>query len=191
MKLVWFMFALVCLPFLGSAQEVTKENNYGIDTTFWYPDGEKETRMRVVEEFKPGTKLPDFKFEDIDGKTVSLKAFKGKYVYIDVWATYCGPCLNELPRLHELEKAMAGKNIVFVSISKDPERKDWEKMVKEKKMKGVQWFIGKDKKFKEALGITLIPRFILVNRKGRIVEAYMSRPSNPATLKVLQALKGI
>ncbi len=191
MKLVWFMFALVCLPFWGSAQEVSKENNYGIDTTFWYPDGEKETRMRVVEEFKSGTKLPDFKFEDINGKTVSLKAFKGKYVYIDVWASYCGPCMDQLPHLHELEKAMAGKNIVFVSISKDPKRKDWENMVKEKKMKGAQWFIGKDKKFKEALGITLIPRFILVDRKGRIVEAYMSRPSNPATLKVLQALKRI
>lgn len=58
-------------------------------------------------------------FENIKGGTTSLKDLKGKYVYIDVWATWCGPCKAEIPHLKSLEEKYQGKNIVFVSISVD------------------------------------------------------------------------
>ena len=89
-------------------------------------------------ELKEGDQAPTFKYLDINGKEVSLSDLKGKYVYIDVWATWCGPCQYELPHLKELEKKMHGKKIVFVSISCDKDKAAWEKMVKEQGLGGVQ-----------------------------------------------------
>ena len=77
-------------------------------------------------ELKEGDQAPTFKYLDINGKEVSLSDLKGKYVYIDIWATWCGPCTGELPHLKELEKKMHGKKIVFVSISCDKDKAAWE-----------------------------------------------------------------
>lgn len=190
MRLIWLLCILVGLPFMGMAQGSGRDE-YGMKANMHYPEGEREVRIKTTKEFKPGTPFPDFKFEDIEGKTVKLKAFKGKYVLIDFWATYCGPCLNELPYLQKLEETMKGKNIVFVSISRDRDRKAWENMLKKDKLGGLQWFSGKDEKIKMAIGLTTIPRFILLDRKGRVIKIYMNRPSEPETLEILQALKGI
>ena len=190
MKLTWLLLLLLCLPFTGIAQK-EKRDKYGMLANRYYPEGEREVRAKIIKDFKPGTPFPDFEFQDINGKAVTLKSFKGKYVFIDFWATYCGPCLEELPYLRKLEKAMKGKNIVFVGISRDRDRKAWENMVKKDKLGGAQWFSGKDEKIKAAIGLTTIPRFILLDRKGRVVKIYMSRPSEPGTLKKIQALKGI
>ena len=88
---------------------------------------------------------PSPKFEnyiDIKGGKKSLDSFKGKYVYIDVWATWCGPCIREIPSLQVLEKEYHNKNIEFISISTDESRrsggsweaaeKKWRDFVKEK-----------------------------------------------------------
>ena len=132
-------------------------------------------------ELKEGDQAPTFKYLDL----------KGKYVYIDVWATWCGPCQYELPHLKELEKKMHGKKIVFVSISCDKDKAAWEKMVKEQGLGGVQLHNGGDREFMTAFGIRGIPRFILLDKEGKIVNPNMTRPSNPETEKTLKALKGI
>lgn len=142
-------------------------------------------------ELKEGDQAPTFKYLDINGKEVSLSDLKGKYVYIDIWATWCGPCTGELPHLKELEKKMHGKKIVFVSISCDKDKAAWEKMVKEKGLEGVQLHNGGDRAFMDAFGIRGIPRFILLDKEGKIVNPNMTRPSNPETEKTLKALKGI
>ena len=142
-------------------------------------------------ELKEGDQAPTFKYLDINGKEVSLSDLEGKYVYIDVWATGCGPCHYERPHLKELEKKMHGKKIVFVSISCDKDKAAWEKMVKEQGLGGVQLHNGGDREFMTAFGIRGIPRFILLDKKGKIVNPNMTRPSNPETEKTLKALKGI
>ena len=134
-------------------------------------------------ELKEGDQAPTFKYLDINGKEVSLSDLKGKYVYIDVW--------YELPHLKELEKKMHGKKIVFVSISCDKDKAAWEKMVKEQGLGGVQLHNGGDREFMTAFGIRGIPRFILLDKEGKIVNPNMTRPSNPETEKTLKALKGI
>ena len=67
----------------------------------------------------PGQPAPDFSFPDMDGNMVSLEDLRGKYVYIDIWATYCSPCRAEIPYLQKLEEKLKDKNIYFVSISVD------------------------------------------------------------------------
>ena len=131
-----------------------------------------------------GVDSPIFEnYENYDGSTVSLSDFKGKYVYIDVWATWCTPCKAQIPFLEKTEKKFHGKNIAFVSISVD-KAKDydkWKDMVKAKNMSGIQLIAPGNFKsdFVKKYGITSIPRFILIDPKGKIVDFDAIRPSNP------------
>nr|MBP6584667.1 TlpA family protein disulfide reductase [Flavobacterium sp.] len=139
-----------------------------------------------------GKPSPTFTYENHKGGTSTLADFKGKYVYIDVWATWCGPCLAEIPHLKKVEAAYHGKNIVFLSISIDAKKdyEKWKNMVNQKQLGGVQLIADNDwnSKFVTDYGIQGIPRFILIDPNGNVVEADASRPSSPDLLKKLDAL---
>lgn len=151
----------------------------------------QEAKTAVVE-VKDGEACPDFAFNDINGKEVTLKSLKGKYVLIDVWATWCSPCRGEIPYLKKLEEKMHGKKIVFVSLSVDKDKAAWEKMVADQKLGGVQLHFGGDRSLMEAFKITGIPRFILLDKKGNIVRSKMIRPSQEKEIyEFLSNLKGI
>lgn len=130
-----------------------------------------------------GSKAHGFKYLDINGKEVSLDDFKGRYVYIDIWATWCAPCREEYPHLQMLEKAFQGTNISFVSISTDQDEAKWKQTVKDEKMGGIQLHTGGDEDFLNAFRVKGIPRFILINPEGRIENANMTRPSDPMTIE--------
>ncbi|MEP5338128.1 MAG: TlpA disulfide reductase family protein [Algibacter sp.] len=126
------------------------------------------------------------------GGTTSLSDFKGKYVYIDVWATWCGPCLKEVPALKEVEKQYHGKNIEFVSISIDVEKAHgkWRKMVTNKELAGVQLLADKNwqSEFIKGYQINGIPRFILIDPNGNIVSPNAPRPSSAELMTLLNQL---
>src|SRR5690606_20871644 len=140
------------------------------------------TAFAKVEKLLPGKPSPKFNYPDINGNDVSLDDLKGNLVYIDVWATWCGPCIREIPSLKQLEKDYHGKNIKFVSMSIDPQEDfdKWQKMVKEKNLQGIQVFADNDWKsrFVQEYGIKGIPRFILVDQNGNILNADAPRPSD-------------
>ncbi len=142
--------------------------------------------------FAPGKPSPKFSYPDINGKTVSLDDLKGKYVYVDVWATWCAPCKREIPYLKKLNDEYKGKDIVFVSMSIDKaeDKAKWVEMVKKEGLKGVQIFADNNwnSDFVRAYGITGIPRFILIDKEGKIVDADAPRPSNPKLKEVFNKL---
>ena len=129
------------------------------------------------------TPAPSFDYINYAGGKSTLEDFKGKYVYIDVWATWCGPCRAEIPFLKAKEEKYHDKNIVFLSSSIDTQKdfEKWKKFVGEKELKGVQLFADNDWKseFVKAYNIDGIPRFILVDPKGMTVNANAPRPSAP------------
>ena len=197
MKLGSFV-CLLCFPLLASAQEVKEK----IDTTQprkamlkmvldAMENQSREAGDKVKKGLPTGKTAPDFEYPNQRGKVYSLKDFRGKYVYIDVWATWCDPCCQELPFLKKLEKKLAKKNIVFVSLSCDKDIEVWKKMVKKDKLKGIQLCMGKDTTFWQDYLVSLIPRFILLDKEGKFVNSLMTRPSDPATEKTLLALPGI
>lgn len=138
-----------------------------------------------------GKPSPEFNdYENYDGTKTSLKDLKGKVVYIDVWATWCGPCRAEIPFLQTLEKDFHGKNIAFVSISVDKAKKHdaWKKMIADKKMSGIQLFAGDDDNFVKEYKVNSIPRFILIGADGNVINPDASRPSEPNTKEILAKL---
>lgn len=132
-----------------------------------------------------GCPSPDFQMTDINGKEYTLADFKGKVVYIDVWATWCAPCQGELPHLQELQQMFQGTNIRFISMSIDKDKAAWEKQVKEEKLGGVQLYAGPESKFCEEYKIKGIPHFILIDKEGKIIEANMTRPSEERTIEMI------
>ncbi|MCK0130819.1 TlpA family protein disulfide reductase [Flavobacteriaceae bacterium F08102] len=151
-------------------------------------------KYKALNKLSKGQPSPEFNnYVNHAGGTTSLSDFKGKYVYIDVWATWCAPCLAEVPSLKKIEKQYHGKNIAFVSISIDTEnaRDSWRKMVTEKELSGIQLIADKDWKsdFINAYEISGIPRFILIDPQGNIVSANAPRPSNSELIKLFDKLK--
>ncbi len=138
------------------------------------------------------TMSPSFDYENHKGGKTKLEDFKGKYVYIDVWATWCGPCRAEIPFLKKTEEMYHDKNIVFVSISVDVDKDNekWKNFVSEKQLGGVQLFADKNwnSDFMTSYGVTSIPRFILIDPNGKVVKGNASRPSSPQLKEELDKL---
>ncbi|EAR12528.1 putative lipoprotein/thioderoxin [Polaribacter irgensii 23-P] len=146
-----------------------------------------------------GTPSPEFKmYTNFKGPKKSLSSFAGKYVYIDIWATWCGPCIQQIPFIASLEKEYHSKNIEFVSISTDESRRNggsweaaenkWRSFVKSEELTGTQLWAGEDISFQQAYQINSIPRFILVDPKGNIVDANAPRPSDPKLKELFTSL---
>ena len=139
-----------------------------------------------------GDASPSFSYESVDGAVVSLGDLKGKYVYIDIWATWCAPCIKQVPYLKELEKRYHDKNIAFVSISVDKEevKANWKKIIAKKQLGGIQLFADKsfDSEFMSAYAVNSIPRFILIDPEGKIVDTEAPRPSFDKTKVLLDEL---
>lgn len=139
-----------------------------------------------------GLVSPSFDYENHKGGKTKLEDLRGKYVYIDVWATWCGPCIAEIPHLKKVEEKYHGKNIEFVSISVDVEKDydKWKKMVTDKQLGGVQLYADKNwtSDFIKAFGINAIPRFILIGPDGKVIKADAARPSSVSLTELLDGL---
>jgi thiol-disulfide isomerase/thioredoxin len=122
----------------------------------------------------------DFKFRDAAGNEVALSDFKGSVVYVDVWATWCGPCKAEIPHLKRVEEEYHGK-LVFMSVSVDAGKdlQKWQDFVATEKLGGVQLFAGdKSREILEPYQIKGIPRFMLFGKDGKVILADAPRPSD-------------
>jgi thiol-disulfide isomerase/thioredoxin len=160
---------------------------------FGYIESNYEKMHQNLIRFGKGKPSPLFvNYENFKGGTTSLVDLRGKYVYLDIWATWCAPCKKEIPFLKSLDKEYHGKNIVFVSISVDKQSayETWKKMVKEEELGGVQLYADNnfESEFITEYGINAIPRFILLDPAGNIVDSDAPRPSDPELRVLLNEL---
>ena len=139
----------------------------------------------------PGADAPDIECQDIDGKVYHLADFAGKPLYIDLWASWCGPCCEEIPHLAAFVESL-GKNpeIACISISIDEERENWTAKLQEVGSAWPQFLAteaGQDA-ISNQYFVSGIPRFLLIDANGKIASVNAPRPSTPDLLESLKAL---
>ena len=139
---------------------------------------EKYDRIKTL---KKGSPSPSFNYPDSSGKNISLESLKGKLVYVDVWATWCGPCKAQIPFLKQLEEKYREEDIAFVSLSIDQLKNisKWKDMIVDKKLEGIQIIADKAwrSKFVTDYVIEGIPRFILIDKDGNLMDPMAPRPA--------------
>jgi len=159
----------------------------GIKTARYAQAG--EAYLQSLLRFGKGDPAADFTATDINGGKVSLSSLKGKAIYLDLWATWCGPCMAQMPYLETLKaKYKDNPNVVFVSLSIDDEANmdKWRKSVADRKADGYQWEINAAKL--GAYTITGIPRMILINPDFTIADLNGPVPADPAAVAAVDGM---
>lgn len=130
---------------------------------------------------KKGAKCPDITFTDVNGQQHHLSEFFGKVIYLDLWATWCGPCVLEIPYLEQkVEKYKDNDKVVFISISLDRNERAWKEKIAKNQPQWPQFHANRDEDrfISEQFGVMSIPRFIIINADGTINNSDAFRPSD-------------
>lgn len=152
-----------------------------------------EEKAKSIVEVKEGAEVPyDPEMTRPDGTKCRFADFKGKVLYIDVWATWCGPCCKEIPHLEKVVEQMKDNDKVrFISVSVDENHDAWQKKLDKDKPQWEQFILSPEegRQFMEKWGVNGIPRFIILSSDGLLVNADAPRPSNTELIDTLNKVK--
>lgn len=141
------------------------------------------SQIEVAKNSQKGCTVPNTMMQTIDGDEVSLSSMFGKVLYIDVWATWCGPCVKQAAYFKSLaEKFKGNDRICFISLSidRDKNRDKWVEFIGKEKPFWPQFRLA-DKDyddFCDKVGISTIPRFLLIGSNGKFINSDCARPSD-------------
>jgi thiol-disulfide isomerase/thioredoxin len=132
---------------------------------------QQEAGKAIQRKLVAGSVFPDFTEKDLSGKPLSISNFKGKIVLVDFWATWCGPCVQELPNVLKTYEKYHDKGLEIIGISLDREEPALKKFIEEKGMKWAQFFDGKgwQNKLAAQYGVQSIPATYLLDGEGKIL----------------------
>ncbi len=127
------------------------------------------------------SEAPNFTFKDKDGNDVSLSDFKGKVVYMDLWGSWCKPCLKEMPKSKVLREAIGDRDdMVFLYVAVlEPSKEKWMNAVTKFEVDGVS-LISNDpegSEFRNFYDRGAVPWYYLIDKKGRVADIKAKRPS--------------
>lgn len=137
--------------------------------------------------FRDGDEAINFEMLDLNNQEVWLNEYKGKVIYVDIWATWCGPCIEEMPFLDSLkEKYKHNQNLVFVSLSIDNNKNSWLNFLSGKNLSANQFVI--DRKKLDKYNVITVPRAIIINKTFKVAAMNAPLPSDKATEELLDKL---
>lgn len=121
----------------------------------------------------PPRPLPELRFVDGEGRPLTLADFRGKVILLNIWATWCIPCLREMPTLDRLEAKLGGPDFQVVVLSIDTAGVAVvKKFYKALKLKALGIYVDRTTRARVALGIAGIPTTLLIDRRGREIGRY-------------------
>jgi thiol-disulfide isomerase/thioredoxin len=149
------------------------------------------TTLLSLENLKEGAEVRDFSFVDLEGNPISLSQFKDKVIYLDLWASWCGPCLNTFrTKTPDFEKKLRDSNdIILMYISIDETQEPWKNYLGKNPMRGIHLFAGKgfEADIMKYFKVWGIPRYVIIGKNNKLVSPNAPRPGDEA----LEVLKGI
>ena len=151
----------------------------------------QQARQKAMQEKTPGlgSIAPDFTINDVNGKPYTLSQFKGKYVLVDFWASWCAPCRAESPYLRAAYKKFSNKNFTIIGVSLDDDKAAWQDAVKEDQLEWLQLseLKGMDSPVSDLYGFDGIPYNVLLNPEGKIIASELR--GNEMEEKLAEVLK--
>lgn len=150
-----------------------------------------ESKVKAIKRTRGGMPAVNVEFTDRDGRKVKLSDLYGKVLYIDIWATWCGPCRKEIPYVEKhVEHYKDNDKVRFVSISFDDNHQAWKRLIEKDKPQWEQYVTTprQHDAISKAYGISGIPRFIIINADGTLYDANAMRPSDPEFITKLDEI---
>jgi peroxiredoxin len=145
-------------------------------------------RKKIRDTLAPGSPFPDFSEKDLNGKLLSISQYKGKVVLVDFWATWCMPCVVELPQIQKAYDMYHDKGFEVVGVSLDEDKDRLQQFIKQKQMPWPQFFDGKkwENKLAVKYGVDSTPTGYLLGRDGKIIAKLSS--TDDISLEVAKAV---
>ena len=166
--------------FYSRSQEFLRNEAYKKEITALYLD---------LKELETGSEAPAFELKNMEGELIALNDFRGNLIYLDFWASWCKPCLDDLPEFKKLQEKFKSEEIKFVSIGMESKKRNLLKIIKNYQLKNIHLFDPEQEQdLKRNYSINGIPRYVLIDREGKIIDHNAKRPSNPELVSQLQKL---
>ncbi len=127
-----------------------------------------EGRLREITKLAVGKTMPEVFGEDLDGQKKSLADYRGKVLVLDVWTTWCGPCVAMIPHEREMVERLKDKPFALLSVSCDEEKSTLTEFLKNKEMPWDHWWVGREGEFTKSLNISFFPTIYVLDRDGVI-----------------------
>jgi peroxiredoxin len=145
------------------------------DTDTFLAGVKEEADKKAIRDALVGVPFPDFNEKDIADNDLSVSKYKGKVILLDFWATWCPPCVAEVPEIQKLYNKYHDKGFEVIGISLDIDKSDLERFIKQRKMPWPQYFDGQrfDNKLALKYGITSAPSTFLIGRDGKVIKQIM------------------
>jgi len=166
------LLILLSVPFISGQTSMTK------------PDALPATKLDATLYDLSSEQYHNLSLKDI------LDKYKGKVIYLDFWASWCGPCKREMPYSQQLKKQLDGKDVVFLYFSTDNNAVKWENAISQMNINGIHYRANPKVRNEiiQEFNLQYIPRYVLIDKQGKVVDYNAKRPSNPQVKQDIEKL---